>query len=244
MRRPLLALILAAVLPSAAVAQEPPPGLSRYQPGADPCTHGQLAREYVVSGVDARDAYAEWETTLNGGGAVAWTATLYDVDAQSFFVVAFDRAGIRIYTLGQLAAPLTKHMGVVDFPGPDRPVFWRTLSGCLPKDVAPVAEIAWSEVREIGAGNWVLWFRLTHKVPIESDRKKRKALDEIMINLHGGAGNIEYRANWDRRRGIHDLRGIGTGPAAYQERVRYTLVHFFDPGGRIVLPKQKKGAGW
>jgi hypothetical protein len=243
MRGLLPAFVLTVALPSAVMAQAPPP-LSKYQPGADPCSHGQLAREYVVTGVDARDAYAEWETTLNGGGAVAWTATLYDLDAQSIFVVAFDRAGIRIYTLGQLAAPLTRHMGVVDFPGPDRAVFWRTLTGCPPGNIAPVAEIPWSEVREIGAGNWVLWFRLAHKVPIQSDRQKRKSLDGIMVNLHGGDGNTEYRANGDPRRGVHDLRGIGTGPAAYQERVRHTLVHFFDPQGRIVLPKQKKGAGW
>lgn len=241
MCRPLFAIILTLALPPAALAQNP--SLSPYQPTADPCSHGHLAREFVVNGVDARDAYAEWETTIEGGGAVAWTATLYDVDAQSYFVVTFDRAGIRFYKLGQLAAPLTRHMGVVDFPGPDRPVFWRTLSGCPPRDVAPVAEVPWTEVREIGAGNWVLWFKLAHKVPIESDRGKRKSLDEIMINLHGGAGAVEYRAGWDPRRGIHDLTTVA-GSAAYQERVRFTLVHFFDPEKRIVLPKQRKGWGW
>ena len=241
MSRPLLVIILALTLPTVALAQGPP--LQPYQPTSDPCSHGHLAREFVVTGVDARDAYAEWETTLEGGGAVAWTATLYDLDAQSYFVVAFDRAGIRIYTLGQLAAPLTRHMGVVDFPGPDRAVFWRTLSGCPPPDVAPVAEIPWTEVREIRSGNWVLWFKLAHKVRIESDRGKHKSLDEIMVNLHGGAGNVEYRAGWDPRRGIHDLTTV-KGSAAYQERVRFTLVHFFDPEKRIVLPKQRKGSGW
>ena len=38
--------------------------------------------------------------------------------------------------------------------------------------------------------------------------------------------------------------GSGLGPAGYQERIRRTLVAVIDPGGRIKLPKQKRGAGW
>jgi hypothetical protein len=41
-------------------------------------------------------------------------------------------------------------------------------------------------VREIKAGNWVLWFKLHEPVRIASDRTgKRKTLDEIKLNLHG-----------------------------------------------------------
>src|SRR5580765_7685094 len=53
--------------------------------------HGLLARQYVVLGEDASLADTEWQTVLDNGGAIVWTATLYDVDAKSFFVMAFDR---------------------------------------------------------------------------------------------------------------------------------------------------------
>jgi hypothetical protein len=55
---------------------------------------------------------------------------------------------------------------------------------------------------------------------------------------------VDYRRSWNPRFGVSNLSGIAKGPAAYQERVRYTLAKFFDPEGRIKLPKQKRGAGW
>ena len=90
----------------------------------------------------------------------------------------------------------------------------------------------------------MLWFELDRKIPIVSDRKKRKNVDEIMVNLHGPGGDVDYRRSWDPGLGVSNVRGVAVGPAAYQERVRYTLVKFFDPQGRIKLPKQKRGAGW
>src|SRR5689334_24141592 len=42
-------------------------------------------------------AEAAWRTTLDNGGEVVWTATLYDVDARSYFVLAFDRMALRVY---------------------------------------------------------------------------------------------------------------------------------------------------
>jgi hypothetical protein len=41
-----------------------------------------------------------------------------------------------------------------------------------------------------------------------------------------------------------DVRTMGIGPLAYQERVRRTLVAFVDPDNRIVLPKASRSAGW
>ena len=38
--------------------------------------------------------------------------------------------------------------------------------------------------------------------------------------------------------------GAGKGPASYQDRIRLVLVAKVDPGGRIKLPKQKRGGGW
>lgn len=181
------------------------------------------ARDYVVAGVDARLAAEEWQRTLDEGGAIVWTATLYDVDARSTFVMAFDRAGIRIYRAGQFAA----------MP-----------EGCLDPLVVPEAAVPWAGVSEIKAGNWVLWFDFDRRITVASDRGKQKTIDRIKVNLHGGTGDLEIRYNWDRDRGYTNVRGIATGPAMYQQRVRYMLVRFFDPAGRIVLPKQRTGAGW
>jgi len=208
------------------------------------CESGHRARDYIVEGIDARQADEEWRRTLDDGGAIAWTATLYDVDMKSFFVVAFDRQGIRIYRLADITGPLKTHRGVAELPGRENAALWRVLGGCMPPGVAPAAEISWGSVREIRSGNWVLWFELDHKIPIVSDRRKRKNVDEIMVNLHGPGGDVDYRRSWNPRFGVSNLSGIAKGPAAYQERVRYTLAKFFDPEGRIKLPKQKRGAGW
>lgn len=207
--------------------------------------HAQLARQYVIEGVDAGLADEEWRRVLASGGAIAWTATLYDVDARSYFVVAFDRAGIRIYRMGQLAGPLQSRFGgVFELPGPDREMFWRAASGCLPAEVVPEASISWNDVTTLAAKNWVLEFHLARRVAIGSDRGKRKNVDRIKVNLHGAAGNVQVLYNWDPYRGATNVRGIGTGPALYQERVRRTLVKFVDPAGRIRLPPQSRGAGW
>jgi len=41
-----------------------------------------------------------------------------------------------------------------------------------------------------------------------------------------------------------DVRSVGIGPLAYQERIRRTLVKFADPDGKIALPKGSRSAGW
>ena len=181
------------------------------------------ARHYVIAGIDARLADEEWRRTLDGGGAVVWTATLYDIDARSTFVMAFDRAAIRIYRAG---------------------AFDVVPAGCIDPLVRPEAVIPWNAVREIKAGNWVLWFALDRRVAVSSDRGKRKTIDRIKVNLHGATGDLEIRYNRDPHRGYTNVRGIATGPAAFQQRVRYMLVRHFDPAGRIALPKQRTGAGW
>lgn len=179
--------------------------------------HAERARDYVTSGVDARIAHEEWRQALNGGAAIVWTATLYDVDARSFFVLAFDRGGIRIYRLGQLAAPLvTRFGGVPETPARDRVTFWNAMAGCLPADVAPAAIVPWNAVRE------------------------------LKVNLHGASGDVQYYFTYDPHStdGYSNLRGVGFGPADFQARIRHTLIVFFDPDGRIRLPKQSRGAGW
>ena len=200
--------------------------------------HGQLARHYVIMAIDARQADDAWKRVLDGGGAVVWTGTLYELDARSLFIFAFDRKSIRIYRFGQLAGEVKTHFGVPKFPGAQRVDFWRALGGCLPADVPPEAEIPWSDVTEIGGDNWTLRFDLTREVTVASDRGKRRHDDSIEVALHGRSGFVDYRFGmtaygpWPP---YH--RPPGPDPVLYQERVRHMLVKWFDPEGRIKLPK-------
>jgi hypothetical protein len=207
--------------------------------------HGVLARQYVVIGEDARHAEEEWRTTLDHGGAIVWTATLYDVDTKSYFIIAFDRDALRVYRFGELAGDFERRLGMPQFPRGDRERLWRAWGGCIDAAARPEAVIPWAEVREIKAGNWVLYFKLTRKVRITSDRGKKSDLDELKVNLHGASGSIEVRTTRDPIDPWKlNVRTMGIGPLAYQERVRRTLVRFVDPNGRIVLPKASRSAGW
>jgi hypothetical protein len=202
--------------------------------------HAILARQFLIE--DAPEAAeAAWGTLLDAGGAVVWSATLYDVNARTYFVVAFDRQAIRVYRFGQLAGEYRKGTGgVPEFPGPQNVTFWAALGGCLPDGVVPEATMPWSDVREIKAGNWVLWFKLSKKVSIADDGGKKKTLDEIKVNLHGRTGTIEVV----KPVGEDHLATRGRGPAGYQDLVRRTIVKFVDPERRIALPPLKPGAGW
>ena len=83
---------------------------------------------------------------------------------------------------------------------------------------------------------------------IASDRGKRKSLDEIKVNLHGATGTVETHVTRDPIEPWNpwkaEVRSMGIGPLAYQQRVRFTLVKFVDPAGRIALPKASRSAGW
>lgn len=202
--------------------------------------HAILARQLLIE--DAPEAAeAAWGTVLDAGGAVVWTATLYDVNARTYFVLAFDRQAIRVYRFGQLAGEYRKGRGgIPEFPGPQSVGFWSALGGCLPEDVVPEASVPWADVREIKAGNWVLWFKLSKKVTIADDGGKRKALNEIKVNLHGRTGTIEVY----KPVGEDHLATRGRGPAGYQDLVRRTIVKFVDPERRIALPPLEPGVGW
>jgi len=207
--------------------------------------HGVLARQYVVIGEDAKLAEEEWRTTLDHGGAIVWTATLYDVDTKSYFVMAFDRESLRVYRFGELAGRFDTHFGLPQFPRGERERLWRAWGGCIDAAARPEVVIPWAEVREIKAGNWVLYFKLTHKVRITSDRGKKADVDEIKVNLHGGSGSIDVRTTSDPIDPWKvDVHTVGIGPLAYQERIRRTLVALVDPDNRIVLPKASRSAGW
>lgn len=206
--------------------------------------HSQLARQLVILGEDGARARRETDALFAAGGALAWTATLYDVDAKSFFVMAFDRAGIRVVRFGEAAPGFTRHMGVPEFPGPEATALWRAWGGCL-DGLRAEAFVPWSDVREIAAGNFVLWFRFNTPVTVTSDNRKRETLKEFKVALHGAMGTVEYHVTPNRDRWSEPLvTGVGIGPSTYQDRIRRVLVAAVDPAGRIALPKQKRGAGW
>lgn len=194
--------------------------------------HSILARQYVVEAVDAQKAEAEWQTTIDNGASIVWTATLYDVDPRSFFIAAFDQKGIRLYRFGQLGSRLRTHFGVPEFPGPDEVGFWRTLGGCPPPDVPPQLEIPWTSVRAIEVTDWTLRFRLADKVTIESDRGSRRTLDKMNVNVHGQVGAFDFRFGMTPygRRPIF-ARPNGVAATHYEERVKQMLVKFFKVGG-------------
>ena len=211
--------------------------------------HSQLARQLVILGDDPDRAKAEIKALFANGGALAWTATLYDVDAKAFFVMGFDRAGIRVFRFGEAAPNFTKRLGVPEFPGPEAKNLWRAWGGCF-EGLEEEAFVPWDDVREIAAGNYVLWFRFNQPVTVTSDNRKKKALKEFKVALHGAMGTVEYRqtpGSGDDDRWWQDTRtfsGVGIGPSSYQNRIRMVLVNEIDPGRRIALPKQKRGAGW
>lgn len=123
------------------------------------------------------------------------------------------------------------------------------------KAAEPEAAIPWSNVREIEAGNWVIWFRLFAPVAITSDRGTQKHVKELKVFLHGGDGgdltyyyNLEYVGrHWFWGTPLYEvknLRGIAVGPTEYQRRVQGFLAETFDPDHRIVLKRKGRGAGW
>jgi hypothetical protein len=159
--------------------------------------------------------------------------------------MAFDRDALRVYRFGELAGDFERRLGMPQFPGGDRERLWRAWGGCIDAAARPEAVIPWADVREIKAGNWVLYFKLTRKVRITSDRGRKSDLDELKVNLHGANGSIEVRTTRDPIDPWKiNARTMGIGPLAYQERVRRTLVAFVDPDQRIVLPKASRSAGW
>jgi hypothetical protein len=203
--------------------------------------HGVLARQLLVMG-EPEAALQAWRTVLDAGGGVAWTGTLYDVDARTYFVLLFDLERLRVYTFGQVAGTVKRGFyGIPEFPGPDNERFWAAAGGCIDVSLRPQAEIPWSTVTEIKAGNWILGFKLSRPVLISSDRTgKTRELHEIKVALHGRTGELEaYKPV-----GADHVALRGRGPAGFQDLVRRTLVKLVDPSHRIHLPPLSPGIGW
>jgi hypothetical protein len=112
--------------------------------------HAQIARQLFVLGEDGDRARAEIARIFDAGGAIVWTATLYDVDAHDYFLMAFSATGIRVYRFGEAAGSFERHLGVPEFPGPEAIGLWRALGGCL-GGLRAEADVSWAEVYEIKA---------------------------------------------------------------------------------------------
>jgi hypothetical protein len=211
-----------------------------------------LARQYAILGWE-RQAVEAWTRVIENGGVVVWTATLYDVDYKSYFLMSFGRDAVRIYRMGQFTGPIERKLGYAKFPSAAEVAFYEAAAGCPDATVAPVAVVPWTNVKELRSGNWVLWFKLTRPVIVVSDRGNRKTLGEIKVNLHGETGEVQmlaernpdYDPDWDdESEAFKNVRGIGLGPWDYNRRVRDLLLRFAEPTAHIKRSSAGRGAGW
>jgi hypothetical protein len=161
-----------------------------------------------------------------------------NVDARSTFVFGFDPDALRVYRASAFGENVDRATG-----------------GCIDSSIPPEAVIPWRDVREIEAGNWVLWFRLREPVTIRSDRGHRKRVDELKVFFHGaGGGDLTFYYNL-RREGripfwnvdvykVENLRGIAVGPTDFQRRLQFVIAQAVDPDERISMKRKGRGAGW
>lgn len=199
--------------------------------------HADIAKSNIISAIDGAATIEAWKHVFANGGAIGWTATEYNVDARSTFVFAFDPSALRVYRANAFANTND------------------ATEGCVDASVKPEALIPWTNVREIEAGNWVLWFRLRQPVEIHSDRGKTKTVKELRAYFHGApSGDPTYYYNlkpagrhwfWDTIiYRVENLRGIAVGPTDFQRRLQFVLAAAVDPNKRIVLKRKGRGAGW
>ena len=195
------------------------------------------ARNNIIIGRDGAEAIDAWRQVMTSGGAIAWGVTEYNVDARSGWVFAFDRTALRIYR--------GKEFGVLE----------REVAPCFSTPISPEAVIPWHNVREIEAGNWVLWFRLHEPLEIRSDRGQRKTVKDLKVYFHGAPSSTltyyynlkptEYRTfSGSTVYRYENLRGIAVGPTDFQRRLQFVLANVIDPHGRIVMKRKGRGAGW
>jgi hypothetical protein len=222
-------LFVANAAPAAAPSRECDPTVLRED--------AETARFNVIASVDGAQALAAWRRVLDSGGAVVWPVTEHNVDARSTFLFAFSRDVLRVYRAGASGGTGGE------------------LDGCVDPALEPEAIIPWRDVREIEAGNWVLWFRLRQPVTIRSDRGKRKTVKELKAYFHGGpGGDLTYHYNVTREGRlpfwnidvyrVENLRGIAVGPTDYQRRLQFIIATAVDPERRIALKRKGRGAGW
>ena len=227
------ALLLSGHVVTAAAAQ---PAAACDAAALGDATH--TARSNIIAGTDGEAAIEAWRHVLGSGGAIGWTVTEYNVDPRSTFVFAFDREALRVYRASAFGDNVDRATG-----------------GCIDSSIPPEAVIPWRDVREIEAGNWVLWFRLREPVTIRSDRGRREGVDELKAFFHGaGGGDLTFYYNLKREGripfwnvdvySVEHLRGIAVGPTDFQRRLQFVIAQAVDPGERISMKRKGRGAGW
>jgi hypothetical protein len=234
MFRGCLALTLLVAAHVTTAAAQPPVGCDE----AALADAADTARSNIIAGTDGAAAIEAWRHVLGSGGAIGWTVTEYNVDPRSTFVFAFDREALRVYRASAFGDDVD-----------------RATRGCIDPSIPAEAVIPWREVREVEAGNWVLWFRLREPVTIRSDRGQRKRVDELKAYFHGaGGGDLTFYYNlrpegripfWnvDVYR-VENLRGIAVGPTDFQRRLQFVIAQAVDPDERISMKRKGRGAGW
>jgi hypothetical protein len=182
----------------------------------------ESGRANVDAGVAAADARAAWNHVLDCGGAIAWPATLYNVDGRAAFVFTFDRAVLRVYR------PKTER--------PEAVVPWSDI-----REIESGNWVIWFRMRtpvEITSDR--------------GRQKRVKELKVFLHGGDGGDLTYYYNLEYAGRHWfwgtpvyeVENLRGIAVGPTDYQRRVQGFLAEMFDPDHRIALKRKGRGAGW
>jgi hypothetical protein len=213
--RSLVALVLA-VPPAGAFAQPADCSDAAVRRAAE------TGRDNVDAGIDADEARAAWRHVLDCGGAIAWPATLYNVDGRAQFVFTFDREAVRIYR-----------------PHAERP-----------EAVVPWSDI--HEIESGNWVIWFRMRTSVGITSERGHGKRVKELKVFLHGGEGGDLTYYYNLEYLGRHWfwgvplyeVKNLRGIAVGPNEYQRRVQGFLAEMFDPEHRIVLKHKGRGAGW
>ena len=140
--------------------------------------HAQVARQLVVLGEDGDRARAEIARVFDAGGAIVWTATRATSTRTTTSSWRSAPRAFELHRFAEAAGSFERHLGVPEFPGPEAIGLWRALGGCL-GGLRAEADVSWSEIYEIKAGNYVIYFKFRRPVRVSGDRGKTKTLDEF-----------------------------------------------------------------
>ena len=140
--------------------------------------HGVLARQYVVIGEDARLA-----DRANGGRrsitAAPSSGPRRCMTSTRKAISSWPSIGRRCASTGSASSPAasTRTSACRSFPAATASACGAPGADASMRPLNPKRSSRGADVREIKAGNWVLYFKLTHKVRITSDRGKKADLE-------------------------------------------------------------------
>ena len=138
------------------------------------------------SGAAVRDSRMDRQAVESWDGrqrwwVVVWTATLYDVDYKSYFLMSFGRDAVRIYRMGQFTGPIDRTLGYAKFPEPTESRFTRRRRAVrIPRSRRPT--IRWSDVKELRSGNGCVVVQALGAGDDRVGSRKQETLREIKVN--------------------------------------------------------------